>query len=75
MLDTSTIATPTLLLDEGRARRNLDGMAARAARAGVRFRPHFKTHQSARIGEWFREAGVHSITVSSVRMAAYFAAA
>ena len=39
------------------------------------FRPHFKTHQSAVIGEWFREAGVSRITVSSVTMAEYFAKA
>jgi len=37
------------------------------------FRPHFKTHQSAVISEWFREAGVTRITVSSVTMAEYFA--
>jgi D-serine deaminase-like pyridoxal phosphate-dependent protein len=39
----------------------------------IRFRPHFKTHQSARVGEWFRELGVTAITVSSVDMALYFA--
>lgn len=48
-------------------------MAAKAADAGVKFRPHFKTHQSAEVGCWFREAGVDSITVSSVSMAEYFA--
>ncbi len=41
--------------------------------AGIRFRPHFKTHQSAQVGEWFREAGIDAITVSSVDMAVYFA--
>jgi len=35
-------------------------------------RPHFKTHQSAEIGEWFRIRGVDAITVSSVDMAEYF---
>ena len=44
-----------------------------AHQAGVTFRPHFKTHQSAEIGEWFRAAGVTAITVSSVDMALYFA--
>lgn len=47
-------------------------MAAKAAAQGIRFRPHFKTHQSARIGEWFREVGVGAITVSSLSMAEYF---
>ncbi len=68
------IHTPTLLLDVSRARRNIASMAQKAQRSGVRFRPHFKTHQSAAIGEWFREVGVDAITVSSVEMARYFAA-
>jgi D-serine deaminase-like pyridoxal phosphate-dependent protein len=37
--------------------------------------PHFKTHQSAQVGEWFRELGVTAITVSSLAMAEYFALA
>ena len=48
-------------------------MASKAHEAGVIFRPHFKTHQSAVIGRWFREEGVSAITVSSVSMARYFA--
>ena len=67
------ITRPTLLLDEGRVRRNIQAMTDTARRSGVRFRPHFKTHQSATIGMWFREAGVEAITVSSVEMAEYFA--
>jgi D-serine deaminase-like pyridoxal phosphate-dependent protein len=69
-----TLAKPTLVLDEGRVRRNLARWAARAARFGVRFRPHFKTHQSRHIGRIFRAFGVEAITVSSVDMASYFAA-
>ena len=68
------IKTPTLLLDEAQARANIAAMAQRAAAAGVGFRPHFKTHQSASVGEWFRESGVTAITVSSVAMAHYFVA-
>ena len=49
-------------------------MAEKAARQGVVLRPHFKTHQSHLIGNWFRDHGVSSITVSSVDMAKYFAA-
>lgn len=49
-------------------------MADKAARHSLRFRPHFKTHQSRHIAEWFREAGISCITVSSLRMASYFAA-
>ncbi len=68
-----TIDQPVLLLNEGIARANLERMAAKIAVAGARFRPHFKTHQSIQIGEWFREYGVQAITVSSVEMAEYFA--
>jgi D-serine deaminase-like pyridoxal phosphate-dependent protein len=67
------IEKPTLLLDEEAARRNIRRMAGRAREAGVQFRPHFKTHQSAEIGEWFRPEGVTAITVSSLDMGAYFA--
>jgi D-serine deaminase-like pyridoxal phosphate-dependent protein len=66
------IQTPTLLLDKQKALRNLERMAEKARRSGVRFRPHFKTHQSAEIGEWYRDAGITQITVSSLRMAEYF---
>lgn len=47
-------------------------MAEKARLAGVRLRPHFKTHQSAQIGQWFSAEGITSITVSSVEMAHYF---
>ena len=67
------IQTPTLLIDKTKALKNLNTMAAKAAAQNIRFRPHFKTHQSAQIGEWFREAGVQAITTSSLTMAAYFA--
>ncbi len=67
------ITRPTMLLDEARVRANIARMAQKARANGVRFRPHFKTHQSAQIGEWFRAEGVTAITTSSVRMAEYFA--
>ena len=67
--------TPTLLLDERRCRRNIAVMSIRAKRRGVRFRPHFKTHQSRAVGQWFRDEGVSAITVSSLAMARYFSGA
>ena len=51
-----TLAKPTLVLDERRARRNIARMAERARRFGVRFRPHFKTRQSQYAGRIFRES-------------------
>ncbi len=67
------IDVPTLVLDAVKCRRNIENMAGRARRLGLRLRPHFKTHQSQEIGRWFRDFGVSAITVSSLRMAAYFA--
>ncbi len=48
-------------------------MADKAKKSHVELIPHFKTHQSATVGEWFREKGVKAITVTSVKMAEYFA--
>ena len=70
-----SIQRPTLLVDMQKARRNIAVMKAKADAQQVRLRPHFKTHQSARIGELFRETGIEAITVSSVKMAEYFAQA
>lgn len=67
------ISVPTLLLDKEKCLTNIQTMAAKARQSGVRLRPHFKTHQSAQVGEWFREFGIDAITVSSLRMARYFA--
>ncbi len=64
---------PTLLLDEARCRANIRRMSEKARRNEALFRPHFKTHQSQTIGRWFRQEGVEVCTVSSIRMAAYFA--
>ena len=64
---------PTLLLDSDVCRRNIAMMASKARKAGVAFRPHFKTHQSLEIGKWFKEFGVTRISVSSLEMAQYFA--
>lgn len=69
----STIKKPTLLIDEDKARKNLALINERVSSQGVQFRPHFKTHQSAEIGEWFREIGIKKIAVSSIEMAIYFA--
>jgi len=67
------IIRPTLVVDKKVCEQNIERMAKKAAGLQIRFRPHFKTHQSAKIGEWFRQAGVEAITVSSLRMAEYFA--
>lgn len=67
------IIRPTLVIDKKICLRNIERMAKKASGYQLRFRPHFKTHQSAVIGEWFRSFNVKAITVSSVKMAQYFA--
>lgn len=68
------ITKPTLILDKDRCLGNISRMQEKARNSNVHFRPHFKTHQSAYIGNWFRRLGIHSITVSSAGMAKYFSA-
>ncbi|MEM9990676.1 MAG: alanine racemase [Bacteroidota bacterium] len=68
------ITTPTLLVNKDKVLRNIERMAKKAEASNTILRPHFKTHQSHEIGRWFRTFGVNSITVSSLQMAAYFAA-
>jgi len=64
---------PFLLLNTGICKSNIDRMAQKAILHKLLLRPHFKTHQSAQIAEWFRELGINSCTVSSLKMAEYFA--
>jgi D-serine deaminase-like pyridoxal phosphate-dependent protein len=67
------LSVPTLLLDQQKCLANIDRMIQKANRHKLQLRPHFKTHQSKAVGAWFRARGVERITVSSLRMAAYFA--
>lgn len=66
---------PQLIISEKKARTNIDLFVRKAQNHNLLFRPHFKTHQSVQVGEWFREAGVTAITVSSLPMARKFASA
>lgn len=51
------LRTPFIYVDAARVRANIRGMAERAAAAGVRLRPHAKTHKSIEIARWQIEAG------------------
>ena len=68
----SRIKNPTLILNRDIAVSNINRMASRCSKSGIRFRPHFKTHQSHRVASWFRDEGATEITVSSSLMASYF---
>ena len=70
-----SITRPTLLLDEKKCKQNIQRMCQKANRLGVKLVPHMKTPQSAEIAHWCQAEGVDAITVSSVKMAGYFAEA
>ena len=69
------ITSPTLVINEDICRANIRRMAEKANASDVIFRPHFKTHQSLQVADWFRDQGVDRITVSSAEMAIKFAKA
>jgi D-serine deaminase-like pyridoxal phosphate-dependent protein len=66
---------PELIVHKKKCLANIERMVQKVAYYGLSFRPHFKTHQSVEIGNWFYEQGVFRITVSSFKMAAYFSRA
>jgi len=68
------ITQPTLLVSKQKCLANIAQMLNRAAQFGAELVPHFKTHQSLKVGQWLRKAGIEAITVSSLDMAAFFAA-
>ena len=72
-MELQNIKTPTIILNKAQVLKNIQFMAEKVKKHNLIFRPHFKTHQSAEIGNWFRDAGVDKITVASVGMANYFA--
>ncbi len=63
---------PYLSIDLNKIAGNIKKMVEKAKVHQLEFRPHFKTHQSNKIGEMFRRHGVTGITVSSIYMAEYF---
>lgn len=67
------VVRPTLLVDEEKCRSNIARMQEKAMVSQAELRPHFKTHQSAKIASWYKDKGINKCTVSSVEMAKYFA--
>lgn len=66
------LTKPTLLLDEKKCKQNIENMISRANQFNCNLRPHFKTHQSLIVGNWFRDLGITQCAVSSLEMAKYF---
>lgn len=57
----TTIPTPRVAVDLARLRANITAMQERATKAGVRLRPHSKTHKSPVIARWQLDAGAVGI--------------
>ena len=66
------ITKPTFLINKNQCIKNIEKINSKAKKYNLIFRPHFKTHQSAKIGEIYQQCGITKITVSSVDMAEYF---
>ena len=72
-LEITRLSTPRVVVDLPRLRRNITRMAAIAAGAGVRLRPHTKTHKSPVIARWQLEAGAAGICCAKLGEAEVFA--
>jgi D-serine deaminase-like pyridoxal phosphate-dependent protein len=72
-VDLLSIPTPRVFIDINRVRRNIARMAERARDAGVRLRPHTKTHKSPAIARWQIDAGAVGICCAKVGEAEVFA--
>jgi D-serine deaminase-like pyridoxal phosphate-dependent protein len=70
-----TLPTPAVLVDLDRVERNIAAMAERARAAGVKLRPHAKTHKVLEIARLQRAAGAAGLTVAKTSEAEVFAGA
>jgi D-serine deaminase-like pyridoxal phosphate-dependent protein len=67
------LSTPAVLVDLDVLERNVARMAGRAREAGVRLRPHAKTHKCPEIARLQRAAGAWGLSVAKVGEAEVFA--
>lgn len=73
MTSLDRLRTPALVLDLEKLDANISRMADKATAAGVRLRPHVKTHKCVEIAQRQRRAGCSGITVSTLAEASVFA--
>src|SRR5271154_6926365 len=71
----ASLNTPALIIDVEALERNFAAMAAFAAKAGLRLRPHAKTHKSVEIAKRQIAAGAVGVSVATLREAAVMAEA
>lgn len=68
------LPTPAVLIDLDVVEKNIAGMQERARRAGVKLRPHAKTHKSPEIARLQLSAGASGLTLAKTSEAEVFAA-
>jgi D-serine deaminase-like pyridoxal phosphate-dependent protein len=69
----SNLPTPQVLIDHTRAMNNIARVQALATEAGVRLRPHAKTHKSPAVARWQLDAGAVGIACAKIGEAEVFA--
>ncbi len=65
-VDVNDLDTPALVIDLDRVETNIANMATRCETAGVRLRPHTKTHKMPAIARLQVNAGAHGITCAKL---------
>jgi D-serine deaminase-like pyridoxal phosphate-dependent protein len=71
----SDLPTPQVLIDRTRAMNNVARVQSLASNAGVRLRPHAKTHKSPVVAGWQIDAGAVGICCAKIGEAEVFAGA
>ena len=71
-MNLSDLPTPQVLIDHTRARRNIDRTQRLADAAGVRLRPHAKTHKSPIVATWQIERGAVGVCCAKLGEAEVF---
>ena len=71
----SDLPTPQILIDRSRALNNIARVQELASAAGMRLRPHAKTHKSPVVAKWQLERGAVGIACAKLGEAEVFAAA
>src|SRR5436309_13141971 len=75
MIPISDLPTPQVLIDRRRLLANIDRAQDLASSAGMKLRPHAKTHKSPAIARWQLERGAVGICCAKIGEAEVFAAA
>ena len=71
-MNLSDLPTPQVLIDHARAMRNIDRAQQLADAAGVRLRPHAKTHKSPIVASWQIERGAIGVCCAKLGEAEVF---